>query len=263
MEIPKRYLPSQPIRENEDFAIYGNDSMLPYAETLLMLLRDEKRRILEFFRMNFSEKIDVNLFDKQKDLINYTKQFYNPAPYSRGNFIDKTINFSYEQDVQNCNIYYLRSSIIHEFVHIVYREWRKDLYERVIWLDEGLAQNLSRERSLLEKEDSRFEEWYKEAIVAPSKCIPDISFLKRHGNKFGEYVDGEKNSCSGYDLSYLLVRFLLESEVDFFELLSNFDAIRELEIHIMRDCIAYYNDKFHIETSPRFEERPAAEKAIK
>lgn len=36
--------------------------------------------------------------------------------------------------------------IIHEFIHILYNEYIAENHERITWLDEGIALNLSKER---------------------------------------------------------------------------------------------------------------------
>lgn len=252
MKSFERFLPLEPIVENTDFAIYGNSIVAPYAGKLLEIITIEKERILRFFRVEYLKKIEINLYDRHEDYLSFTKQFYNLAPYSRGNFIDKMISHTFEPHTLDKNIYTVKCSLVHELVHIVYMEIWQNLYERIVWLDEGLAQNLSREKSLLEKADLKFENWYRQNIVGPTNIIPDITFLKKHGSKFGEFVDGETQKYSGYKVSYLLVRYLLELGIDFDSLTHNIEAIEELETHIVRDCIAHYNAKFHIEEPPQF-----------
>ena len=44
------------------------------------------------------------------------------------------------------------------------------------------------------------------------KEIPELKFLHKRGGKYGEFVDTENNKYDGYNFSYALVRFLLETK---------------------------------------------------
>lgn len=66
-----------------------------------------------------------------------------PWNYTRGNNIlfDKNtlVIDSYEYEIE-------MRKIIHEFIHILYNEYIVEYKDRIVWLDEGIAINLSNER---------------------------------------------------------------------------------------------------------------------
>lgn len=87
--------------------------------------------------------------------------------------------------------------IIHEYIHILYNEYLLNGQSRVTWLDEGLALNLSKERGRFEKQ--------KYPILTTNIENIDLNILQ-HEN--GTFVTKEVN---GYDVSYLVVKYLLET----------------------------------------------------
>ena len=256
MKSYNRYLPSSPIIENDDFAIFAHENLKPIVEELLEKITIEKQRILQFFGFRDYNKIEINLFDRQEEYLNYARQFYDPPHYDKGNFANGAISHVY--DPKNIDTDILKVNLMHEFSHICYSKIWRSLYDRIIWLDEGLAQNLSQEKRDLEENGELFKRWYNTRIVDEKRTIPDITFLSRHGTKYGEFVDGETHRYSGYEISYLLIRYLRDIQTDIKNLLYDVATIRELEQHIIKDCIAYYNKVFDIEKSPQFAEvRPS------
>lgn len=97
------------------------------------------------------------------------------------------------------------ASIVHEFVHLVYNE---EGFNHCVWLEEGLAQYLSSQKSLLEIDKNRYIKWLKQNVL--DKEIPSIEFLKKHGSNYGEFCDCKTNKYNGYDISYAILRFIIE-----------------------------------------------------
>lgn len=242
MEQFKRFLLEEPIIENEDFAIYGEKDLEDVKVELLGALTTEKKRLLNFFKLDSFEKIPINLFSDHDTYLEFTRQFYEPAPYSKGNFTDGMINYTYDMSALGR----LKRALIHELARLLYEHIWKGKYERILWLDEGLAQYLSGEKSLLEKEYDTFRGWYLSVIIRRDKKIPKIEFLKERGNTYGKFVDEEFGSYNGYDLSYLMVRYIVDSGVDMSTLLNDIDKIRTLENHILESAIEYYNKLFRV-----------------
>lgn len=256
MEQFKRFLPEKPIIENEDFAIYGESDLENVKEELLDALTTAKKRFLNFFKLSSFEKIPINLFSNHDTYLEFTRQFYESSPYSKGNFANGMINHTYDINA----IARLKRDIIHELAHLLYEHIWKGKYERVLWLDEGLAQYLSGEKSLLETEYDTFKGWYLSVIIRRDKRLPKIEFLKEHGNTYGKFVDEEFGSYNGYELSYLMVRYIVDSGIDVSTLLNDIDEIRALESDILESTIEYYNKLFRVDeiktdfgniTSPR------------
>ena len=80
------------------------------------------------------------------------------------------------------------ASIVHEFVHLVYNE---EGFNHCVWLEEGLAQYLSSQKSLLEIDKNRYIKWLKQNVL--DKELPSIEFLKKHGSNYGEFCDCKTN----------------------------------------------------------------------
>lgn len=242
MEQFNRYLPEQPIIENDDFAIYGNEDLQPVKVEILTYLSEQKLVLLDFFDLKSYKKISINLFNNHDTYIEFTRQFEEPAPYSIGNFIHDMINYFYDIN----KIARLKKALIHELVHCLYQSIWENKYDRVLWLDEGLALYLSGEKNLLEKDKDKFKAWYLDKIIRRDKEIPKMAFLKEHGSTYGTFVDYESNKYDGYNLSYLMVRYLIENNYDIISLLKDYQKIKSLETHILQDCIKYYNDYFQV-----------------
>lgn len=235
-----RFLPEKPLIENFDFVIYGNNDLEGIKEDLLDSLSQYKISLLKFFNLKEFKKIPINLFNDHDIYIEFTRQFYEPAPYSKGNFTNGMINYSYDINA----ISRLKRSLMHELVHLFYQSIWEGKYDRILWIDEGLAQYLSGEKGLLEKDDDKFKAWYLDRIIRCDKEIPKIEFLQKHGDTYGSFVDSESNKYNGYDISYLVVRYIVEHDNDIISLLNDGQKIKDLESHILKDCIDYYDDYF-------------------
>lgn len=235
-----RFLPENPLIENDDFIIYGNSDLEIVKKDIIHCLSEKKEFLLSFFGLKSFKRIPINLFHNHKTYIEFTKQFYEPAPYSKGNFTNGMINYSYNLNA----ISELKSTLIHELVHLFYQSIWEEKYDRILWLDEGLAQYLSGEKSLLENNNERFKAWYLDRIIRYDKIIPPMDFLKEHGGSYGQFVDNNSNKYNGYDLSYLMVRYVIEHDSDIIALLNDVQKIKALESHLMEDCINYYNEFF-------------------
>lgn len=240
----KLVLSKEPIIQNQDFIIYSEVDLTDEAAVILNTLTSKKQELLDFFGFHSFDKITINLFENQENYYDYVKQFYEPAPYSVGCFFDQEIaNVCTSKKRENINLFI--NELAHECVHIFYRKIWKNKYDRFVWFDEGLAQYLSGEKSKLEIDEGYFKKWYLTNIIGNDKEIPDISFLKNHGTKYGEFVDTVTNKYNGYDLSYLMVRYINEN-LDIHTFINFYSKLKELETHILPDTINYYNNFFEI-----------------
>ncbi len=241
----KRYLPESPIIENDDFAIYGEDDLDCMKQDLITLLSKKKEELLKFFQFSSFQKVSIHLFSSRETYLKFSKQFFEPTVYSRGNHAGGMINLFYPVGNLKRDLFHFLDFILHEYVHLLYQSIYRGKQNRILWLDEGLAQYLSGEASLLKKDEKKFRAWYFDRIIRRDKEIPNIQFLKQHGNHYGQFIDEEFGKYSGYDLSYLLVRYMIEQK-DIISLLYDKKKIEELEPHILQDCITYYNHYFQV-----------------
>lgn len=247
----KRYLPDHPIIENDDFVIYGKEDLDCIKQDLITLLSKKKVELLKFFQFSSFKKVSIHLFSSRENYLKFSKQFFEPSVYSRANHAGGMINLLYPIGNLKKDLFHFLAFILHEYVHLLYQSIYKEKQNRTVWLDEGLAQYLSGEASLLKKDEKQFRAWYLDRIIRRDKEIPKIEFLKQHGNHYGQFIDGETGKYSGYDLSYLLVRYIIEQK-DIISLLYDKRKIEELEPHILQDCITYYNRYFQVDYIKNF-----------
>lgn len=75
--------------------------------------------------------------------------------------------------------------------------------------------------------------------------MPNISFLHKHGSKYGEFLDNETDKYNGYDWSYLMIRYLIEtlSKKEFDELMRSKNKIMNIESNIVNDTYNYFTRK--------------------
>lgn len=238
----ERFLKDVPIIENEDFKLYGDNDLESVKLELLDYFSLEKRRLLDFFKLTSFDIVSINLFNTQEGYLKFSRQFFNPTSYSRGNFANGEINLVYSIEKYES----LKKLVIHELSHLLYQKLRCKNYDRILWFDEGLALYLAGQYNFLENNYDTFKKWYLDRIVSKNKEIPNISFLKQHGNKYGQFVDMETNKYNGYDLSYLIVRYLVCCYKDFHSLLTDNDKIYHLEGDLLNRCITYYNNYFDV-----------------
>lgn len=231
-------LPSTPKVENDDFVIYASDTLAGLSIDVLKELRENKKRILSFFGLSSYRKIEVNLYDNQDNFIQFLKNVrpheYLIPSYCKGTFDDYMINHSIDLKTLGTEYSDSLKSCLHEFIHIIYNEKMTD--ERVIWLDEGLAMNLSGEYSMYEEEE-KFKLFFQEIILS-MKTLPSINDLM-HGKAF------VNENYNGYDLSYLVVRYLLETMLhdDILSIIKESKSAKLLGQNILNEAINYYCNK--------------------
>lgn len=123
-------------------------------------------------------------------------------------------------------------NIVHEYIHLLYNEYITK--ERVVWLDEGIALNLSYEKNMLHDE-KRFNDFMKN-ICLMKEYIGNMSNLS-HEN--GNFVTDEYN---GYDLSYICVKYLMKiyTKEEFNKLIRNNKAVSKIESTVLNDAIKFF-----------------------
>ena len=232
-------LPAIPKEENKDFVIYSADTLYELANDTLIELSSNKQRILKFFELSDYRQVEVNLYDNQDDFIQFLKNVRSPEclipDYCQGTFDDYMINHSIDLKTLNAQYSKHLKSSLHEFIHIIYNDVIAD--ERIIWLDEGLAMNLSGEYSIYDDEE-KFKTFFQTSILSIKK-FPSMNELT-HGK---EFVNEDYN---GYDLSYLVVRYMLETmkHDDVLSTIKKSENVKLLGQNVLDNAIQYYSKKF-------------------
>lgn len=228
-----KQLSIKPIIQNDDFAIFCTDDLEDIKDELLSQLSFAKMKLLKFFGLNTFPKVSIYLFDKNVN--------FKSLP-SLDNYSSLMINHSYKVK----SISKIKGVLCHELTHIVYRQIWEGHYQCPIWLDEGLALFFSGEKDHITADFKRFKSWYLERIVASSKTIPELEFLNKRGTNFGEFIDGKFNTYNGYDISFILVYYLMKQCDTFSEILYDKLSVEKLNEHILEECIAFFNRLFHV-----------------
>ena len=238
----KKYLPLSltPKAENNDFKIFALDELEDFATDCLAYITEQKGKILDFFGLDRFRKIEINLFDNQETFINFIKklrwQGAKIPSYCKGTFDNFMVNDSLSPMDASLNPNRYKSGVLHECIHIIYNSMTD---KRITWLDEGLAMNLSGERNNLRDEES-FKNYMMQKIASmnPPSNINQLS----HGEMF---VNEEYN---GYELSYLAVRYLLETKTkdEIHEMIKNSHKAIEIGNEILPSALTYFKNKLEI-----------------
>ena len=234
-------LPPTPKAENENFVIYASDSLSQFATDTLDMLTKNQKRILDFFGVSHYRKVQVNLYDNQETFLRFLKSIRpkksSIPSYCVGTFDNFMINSSIDGSTLLEKYKSKLKSSLHEWIHIIYNDCITD--KRVLWLDEGFATNLSGDRSRLD-DDEKFKEFIQNRILK----IPDMPNMNdlTHGKKF------VTETYNGYDLSYFVVRYLLEtmSQDRIRTIIKDSQKTEKLGKTILSNAIQYYVQKYNL-----------------
>ncbi|MGM9876324.1 MAG: peptidase MA family metallohydrolase [Bacilli bacterium] len=229
--------------DNNLFIIYASR----YFDDVILELSDylEKsiKRELEFFNLEYIDKLSVYLYDSKDEYQKVFKALYPPSSMAG--------SFGYEDvriyvDLDKVDKYKFYSCVLHELTHVIYKNYiqEKGIKNRIIWFDEGLATYLSGQKNEL-YDENRFGTFISTRITGEGKEMPNISFLHKHGSKYGEFLDTETEKYNGYDWSYLMIRYLIEtlSKKEFDELMRSKNKIMDIESNIVNDTYNYFTRK--------------------
>lgn len=239
-----------------------------YSKVYLNAPSDKYSEFLDYLADNFDSRLEsilkfleipefidyglkIYLYSTKESYMEYIKsQGVEEVAYDLGSFEEKRINkVITEQDLSKLSPAHLLNNILHECVHLLYYVFYqlKDNDARVVWFDEGLAYNLSGQMADCRDLD-KFKSFYLKNIVNKHLRIPKIEYLLKHGNKYGEFEDDETNLYSGYYISYVIVRYLLEvlPKDRLFNLLGNYEEIMAKGEKYLSEAIKYYDTLFPV-----------------
>lgn len=225
-----------------EFLDYIADNFDSRLEEILMFLE-----IPEFIDYG----LEIYLYSTKESYREYVKsQGWEEIDYDLGSFGEKSINkVITEDDLNKHSKASLLNNLLHECVHLLYFVFYqlKDSETRVVWFDEGLARNLSGQMSNC-RELEKFKSFYLKNVANKHLKIPKIEYLLKHGTKYGEFEDDETNLYSGYHVSYVIVRYLLEvlPKDRLFNLLGNFEEIMAKGEKYLNEAIKYYDTLFPV-----------------
>lgn len=224
--------------QTEEIEVYSNiEYDKAFLERLIKYYIKSKKKILNFFQIDEFRKIKVNLFENKESYDNYFSKIMKTSKYGIGNCYMGEINYvCTKQDLGSIpTVGLVIASIVHEFVHLLYYE--KVTKNKCTWLEEGLAQYLSGQKSLLEIDNERYNLWLKKNIF--EREIPNIEYLKEHGSEYGKFCDMVTNKYNGYDVSYALIRYMVKKydNTQINDLIRNKNKLLKFEKTIIQDFI--------------------------
>lgn len=251
MQLKKQY-------ESDNLKLCAPDSLKFMISDIVEYFNNNYIRILKFYHLEYYNQYCINLFDDLQKFRNFiiydmrngndTLPDYAVATYDKG-MCNQFIKFKKDEKgvyiVNDNKVEYIpektyRKSIatpIHELVHIIYPNnvIHGNVELRVVWIDEGLAQNLSGEYSYLDNDLNEFIKFYKN-VKNETKIIPKLKGIK-HGKDF------KNENYDLYKLSYLAVRYLFKimSQDEIYNIIMDYDKSNEIGEHIMNDMFEYYD----------------------
>lgn len=201
--------------------------------------------------------LEIHIYNSRDSYINHIKsQGGEDVGYNLASFDEKRIDLVItDENIRKYSKVHLLNNIMHECVHLLYYVYYqlKDNDSRVVWFDEGLAYNLSGQMDDC-RDFNKFKNFYFKNVVNKHLQIPKIEYLLKHGNKHGEFEDEETNLYSGYHISYVIVRYLLEvlPKNRLFNLLGNYEEIIAKGDKYLTEALKYYDNLFPV--SDKFSE---------
>ena len=221
------------VYDDSNFVINYQDNLEKLVTNFVCYYKNNINELLKKFYLGSIDKMEIRLFS-DKDLLSY-------IPYKLGDFagffnnngVNCYININGKKSEDD-----IIKAIMHEIVHHIYRFYiESDTTNRIIWFDEGLAMNFSLQNDKYNGDDN-FKEFLVNKIFS-IKSIPCINDLN-HG---GIFVNDNYN---GYDLSYLVVRYLIEtnSQRDFYFIMKDKDLIKSIGNNVLESAMKYYKNKY-------------------
>ena len=226
--------------ENEYFVINYSKSLNKIVKEMIRISTKKVPEIFDFFQIKNYIRVTVNLFDDidefkcfVSDLRGINKD--ELPEYCKGTFDCGMINHYIEPNIIREDVLYNTRihSIFHELVHIIYNEviLNNNYENRVIWLDEGLAMNLSGEF-----EETSFNDIFDELLSF--KEMPNMNEIS-HGLAF------INDKYDGYIASFISVNHLIKTlnHNELLNIIKNKDITYEVGKDVLNNAIMYNNKK--------------------
>ena len=225
-----------------------------YSESLQSLAKETsllmENKILEyqsFFNIKLEEKVVINYFDDIDEFRNFIYEIRGEKEslpdYAEGTYDGGMVNAYIAPNKQLKRLHMAN----HELFHILYMKYilKNDYSKRIVWYDEGMAQFMSGENDHLE-DINEFHRFYCK-VRKQTTTIPILNDLE-HGDSF---VNSDYN---GYDLSYLVIRYLFDtlSHNEFNKLMYDFNKIKEISNSLIIEMFNYYDYLNNSLFNPRY-----------
>lgn len=243
------------IPENKYLKVVSTPTFANIESDLLSYLNTKVNEIMSFFNLKEIEPIKIYLYDNEEEFRKMTRYPYKLGPLAGAYDYFGAKVYADTQKVTTTELY---ACISHELIHIIYQNYiqEKGLQNKVVWFDEGLAQNLSGEKNHL-LNDETLRTYLSNNVFNQNKVVPNIEYLNKHGNKFGSFIDGDNNTYNGYVWSYLMVRYLIEttSTEKLNQIMRSKEQIKALEREIIQKTYNYFKGKVEVDNHDKMDRR--------
>ena len=239
------------IFDDQDACINISESLMDQKDYIISKLKERLDFYKKIFNQEELDKLTYIMFDDLEIYRNtmLSKYNYNCPEYSRGMFSMNSkssfVCITPEVKQDKNRLHKMLLSNAHEAFHYYYRKYIYQQPEnRVIWFDEGIAQYFSGEYEFLVDEEFKnfYGKWKSEYIpinnlndrIQGRSDVPDELIFKREG------------VFNGYNTSYLIVRYLVETKGEQYiiDLMKDRDRILELgNSNIIEEMKEYYLKK--------------------
>lgn len=218
---------------DNDFVINYQDDLEKLVTNFVSYYKKNINALFNKFHLKNIKKMEIRLFSDKSLLGDIPYKLGDFAGFFNNNGVNCYININGKKSEDD-----IIKAIMHEIVHHIYRFYIEEEFDsRIIWFDEGLAMNFSLQNDKYNDTDI-FKEFLNNKIFS-IKNIPCINDLN-HG---GSFVNDNYN---GYDLSYLVVRYLIEtnSQRDFYFIMKDKDLIKSIGNNVLESAMKYYKNKY-------------------
>ena len=245
--------------EDDKLKICAPDSLKFIVDDIVNYFYKQCDKVFNFYHLKSYGKYQINLFDEIDKFRNFvindlrggnnTLPDYAVGTYDKGmcnQFIELRKDDKGVYVLKDCKAKYISDKVyrrristpIHELVHIIYLNncISGSSNFRVVWFDEGLAQNLSGEYDYLEQDFNEFVKFYNK-VKKETKYIPELKGIK-HGNDF------RNDNYDLYKLSYLAVRYLFQTmtQDEIYNIVMDYNKTNEIGKNIMTDMFKYFDN---------------------
>ena len=218
---------------DNDFVINYQDDLEKLVTNFVSYYKKNINALFNKFHLKNIKKMEIRLFSDKSLLGDIPYKLGDFAGFFNNNGVNCYININGKKSEDD-----IIKAIMHEIVHHIYRFYiESDTTNRIIWFDEGLAMNFSLQNDKYNDTDI-FKEFLNNKIFS-IKNIPCINDLN-HGKSF------VNDNYNGYDLSYLVVRYLIEtnSQRDFYFIMKDKDLIKSIGNNVLESAMKYYKNKY-------------------
>lgn len=181
--------------KNNDLTVFCSKNLEEFSNQFIIYYNQNIEYIKKELSIDKMVKLIVALTDDEKQ----AGFVYGKSSFS--GFFTNTGCFAYINLSGNKTKDYMFKGLMHELTHHLYKYYvYGEDKERITWVDEGLAQFLSKQKDDLEDELA-----YKTFIDENLKFIDNINLneLNHDDRSFG--------NNNGYNLSYIAIRYLYEN----------------------------------------------------